>query len=77
MIILFNYNRVQALDLNRVRHLKRSDIKKLLYHPIDKIKDKQKREDAETFLKKHCIVKEILELVAEFKTVLLGNEKQN
>lgn len=58
-----------------VRYLKRSDIKKLLYQPIDKIKDKQKREDVETFLKEHHIVKEILELVAEFKTVLLGNEK--
>lgn len=62
---------------NKARYIKRSDIKKLLYQPIDKIKDKQKREDVESFFKDHFIVKEVLELVAEFKTVLLGNLRTN
>lgn len=58
-----------------IRYLKRSDIKKLLYTPIEAIQDDQKRKDIERYLGGQPEVKQMLELVSDFKTLLLGSDE--
>lgn len=60
----------------KVRYLKRSDIKRLLYAPIETIKDEQKRKDIGDYLKKQPELAQVLELVSDFKIVLLGKEER-
>lgn len=60
---------------NHIRYLKRSELKKLLYQPLEKIKDVQKQKDLEIYLEEHPELKCVLELVSDFKTILLGKER--
>lgn len=57
----------------KVRYLKRSDIKKLLYTPLEAIQDDQKRKDIEQYLGGQPELR--LELVSNFKTLLLGSDE--
>ena len=59
---------------HNIRYLTRSDIKKLLYHPIESIKEKQKQEDIKYYLEKHKDIKKVLELVTDFKEIILGSK---
>lgn len=59
---------------HNIRYLKQSDIKKLLYHPLEMIKDQEKANDIKSDLSTHPDVAEILKLVSEFKEVILGND---
>jgi transposase len=60
---------------NKVHYLKRSDIKRLLYAPIEKIKDEQKRKNLLYYLEEQPELKQVLELVSDFKIVLLGKDE--
>ena len=59
----------------KIRYLKRSDIKKLLYTPLEAIPDSQKRRDTEKYLNGHPELKQILELVSDFKALLIGSDE--
>lgn len=59
---------------HNIRYLKRSDIKKLLFYPLNKIKNPEKVSDIKKYLDTHPDVDTILELVADFKEIILGNE---
>ena len=59
----------------RIRYLKRSDIKKLLYTSLEAIPDSQKRRDIEKYLSGHPELKQILELVSDFKALLTGSDE--
>lgn len=60
---------------HKIRYLKRSDIKKLLYTPLEAIQEGQKREDIGKYLDSQPELKQLLELVSDFKTLLLGNDE--
>lgn len=59
---------------HNIRYLKRSDIKKLLFYPLNKIKNPEKVSDIKKYLDTHPDVDTILKLVADFKEIILGNE---
>ena len=59
----------------RIRYLKRSDIKKLLFTPLEAIPDNQKRKDIEKYLSGHSELKQMLELVSGFKALLRGSDE--
>ena len=59
---------------HKVRYLKRSDIKNLLFYPIEKIKDVDKKRDLDIYLTENIEVKKVLDLVASFKRILLGKD---
>ena len=59
----------------KIRYLKRSDIKKLLYTPLEGIQDSQKRNDIEQYLNVQPELKQMLELVSDFKTLLKGSDE--
>ena len=52
---------------HKVRYLKRSDIKNLLFYPIEKIKDVNKKRDLDIYLTENIEVKKVLDLVVSFK----------
>ncbi len=59
----------------KIRYLKRNDIKKLLYTPLEGIQDSQKRKDIEQYLSIQPELKQMLELVSDFKTLLRGSDE--
>lgn len=59
----------------RIRYLKRSDIKKLLYTPLEVIQDREKRRDIEQYLSSQPELKQMLDLVSEFKTLLTVSDE--
>lgn len=59
----------------KIRYLKRNDIKKLLYTPLEGIQDIQKRKDIEQYLSIQPELKQMLELVSDFKTLLRGSDE--
>ena len=59
----------------KIRYLKRNDIKKLLYTPLEGIQDIQKRKDIEQYLSIQPELKQMLELVSSFKALLMGRDE--
>lgn len=59
----------------KIRYLKRNDIKKLLYTPLEGIQDSQKRKDIEQYLSIQPELKQMLELVSDIKTLLRGSDE--
>lgn len=55
-------------------YLKRSDIKKLLYQPMNEFKSEEKRHQLSQYLNKHEELKKVLDMVHEFKSILLGSD---
>ena len=60
---------------HRVHYLKRSDIKRLLYVPLEEIPDGQKRRDIEYYLKGQTELEQVLKLVSDFKILLSGKNE--
>ena len=59
----------------RVHYLKRSDIKRLLYVPLEEISDGQKRREIEYYLKGQTELEQVLKLVSDFKILLSGKDE--
>lgn len=59
----------------KVRYLKRSDIKKLLYRPLETIQDSQKRKGIEQYLESQPELKQMLGLVSDFKSLLVRKDE--
>lgn len=59
----------------RVHYLKRSDIKRLLYVPLEEIPDGQKRRDIEYYLKGQPELEQVLKHVSDFKILLSGKDE--
>lgn len=57
----------------KIRYIKRSDIKKLLYSPLEAIQEEQKRKDIKYYLDGQPELRKILELVSDFRALLSGN----
>lgn len=60
---------------HRVHYLKRSDIKRLLYVPLEEIPDGQKRREIEYYLKGQTELEQVLKLVSDFKILLSGKDE--
>ena len=58
----------------KIRYLKRNDIKRLLYTPLEDIQEEQKRKDIEHYLDSQPELKQLLELVSDFKMLLSGDD---
>lgn len=58
----------------KIRYLKRNDIKRLLYAPLEDIQEEQKRKDIEHYLDSQPELKQLLELVSDFKMLLSGDD---
>lgn len=58
----------------KIRYIKRSDIKKLLYCPLETMPEGQKREDIKYYLERQPKLRKIFELVSDFRTLLSGND---
>lgn len=59
---------------HNIKYLKRSDIKKLLFYPLKRLKDKEKISCIKQYLSTRPDVEAIIEFVADFKEIILGNE---
>ncbi len=57
------------------RYIKRSDIKKLLYAPLENIQDEWKQRDIELYLEKETELAQVLKLASGFKTLLFGKDE--
>lgn len=58
----------------KIRYIKRSDIKKLLYCPLETMPEGQKCEDIKYYLERQPKLRKIFELVSDFRTLLSGND---
>lgn len=57
------------------RYIKRSDIKKLLYVPLENIQDWRKQRGIEFYLAKETELAQVLKLASDFKSLLFGKDE--
>lgn len=65
----------QNRPLLKMKTAKRSDIKRLLYVPLEEIPDGQKRREIEYYLKGQTELEQVLKLVSDFKILLSGKDE--